>query len=166
MCTVGIADRLDNGSELGLERGTTHEETIDIRLGNQVSTVARVGRPTVLDPGCSCNLSRHVLSEPLPHVGMCVLGNGWSGSLACTNSPDGFISDHNSRPLLYGALNSIKLLLKDVVGLTSLSLLKCLTNAEDSLETGGLSLGDLLSNDFVSLTEELSTLGVAHESPL
>ena len=45
-------------------------------------------------------------------------------------------------------------------------LFACLANADNRLKIGSLGLGDLLSNDLVSLTEKLSSLGVTDEGPL
>ena len=64
LCTVGIADCLDDDGELWLKRGTTDEEAIDIWLGNQVSAVASVCGTAVLDPGGSGDVSVDVLAEP------------------------------------------------------------------------------------------------------
>ena len=97
---------------------------------------------------------------------MGLLGDLGSGSLAGTNGPDGLVGDDDVGPLVDGCLDGIKLSLEHIVGLVFVSLLKSLTNAKDGLKTSGLSLSDLLGDDFIILTEELSALGVANESPL
>ena len=97
---------------------------------------------------------------------MSVLCDSWGGGLTGADSPDGLISDDNRAPVGDGGLDSIELLLEDVICLIGLSLLESLTNAKDDLKVGGLGAGDLLGDSLVSLTEQLSTLGVTNKGPL
>ena len=97
---------------------------------------------------------------------MSVLCDSWGGGLTGADSPDGLVSDDNRAPVGDGGLDSIKLLLEDVICLIGLSLLESLTNAKDDLKVGGLGAGDLLGDSLVSLTEQLSTLGVTNKGPL
>mmetsp|Transcript_34608 Transcript_34608/g.45513 ORF Transcript_34608/g.45513 Transcript_34608/m.45513 type:complete len:201 (-) Transcript_34608:2-604(-) len=97
---------------------------------------------------------------------MGLLSNGGGGSLASADCPHGLVGNDDGGPGGDRLLDGVELLLEDVIGLTGLALLKRLTNAEDGLKTGGLGASNLLSDDLVGLTEELSALGVANKGPL
>ena len=62
--SVGIADGLDDGGELRLEGGTTHEEAIDIGLSNELTTVSSVGRTAILNASSSGNISADIITQP------------------------------------------------------------------------------------------------------
>ena len=163
---MSIADSLDNSGKLRLKRGTTNKEAINIRLGDELTAVASVCRTTVLNSSCCSNFSADVISEPRTNISVSILSNLGSSNLTSANSPHRLISDNNISPGLDRVFAGIKLLLEDIICLTSLTLLNRLTNAKNSLESSGLSLGYLLGNDIISLTEELSALRVTNKSPL
>ena len=97
---------------------------------------------------------------------MGVLSNRRGGCLAGTDSPDRLVSDYDVGPVLDAGPHGIELLLEDVIRLVCLSLFKRLTNAEDGFESGALGFLNLLGDDLVSLTVELSALRVADNGPL
>ena len=164
--SVMLAHGLDDGAELGLKRGASDEESIDVLLADKVSAVAGVGGATVLDPSGSGNLSGDVLAQPGANVGVGILSDGWGGCLSSADGPDGLVGNDEVGPAGDGTLYSVKLSLDDIIGLTSFALLKSLTDAEDDLEAVGLGAGSLGSDHLVSLTVELSALGVTNKGPL
>jgi len=95
-----------------------------------------------------------------------ILSNLWRGNLSGSNGPDWLISNDNLSPVGDALLGSIELSLEDIVGLLSLTLLKSLSNAEDGVEANLLGSCQLLGDNGVSLTIELSSLGVTNQGPL
>jgi len=95
-----------------------------------------------------------------------LLSNLGGGCLTGADGPDRFVSNNNAVPVGDGASDGIELSLKDIICSSSFSLLESLSNADNRLKIGSLGLGDLLSNDLVSLTEKLSSLRVTDEGPL
>ena len=97
---------------------------------------------------------------------MGVLSDRWSSDLTGTDGPNWLVGDDNLRPCLNRVFDGIELCLENFVGLTSFTLLKGLTDAQNCVETSALCLCRFLGDDFVGLTIELSALGVTDESPL
>ena len=96
---------------------------------------------------------------------MCVLSDRWSSDLTSTDGPNWLVGDDNFSPCLNRVFDGIELCLENFVGLTSFTLLKGLTDAQNCVEASALGLCRFLGNDFVGLTIELSALGVTDESP-
>ena len=61
---VRFTASLNDGTELGLERGTSNEEAIDVWLGDQLTAVTGVGGATVLDSRSSGHIGADVLGQP------------------------------------------------------------------------------------------------------
>lgn len=92
-----------------------------------------------------------------------------SGDLASTDGPHGLVGNDDVLPilLLEHVDHSLELSLADVHGLTALSLLEQLTNAQDDLDAVGKSDLGLLGNQLVRLSSDgVAALAVAHEGPV
>ena len=59
-----LSDGLDDVNELGLERGTTHEEAVDVGARRELRGVLGVGRAAVLDADLVSSLLVHVGGDP------------------------------------------------------------------------------------------------------
>ena len=88
---VLVAVAVDNVSELGLERGTTDEEAIDVGLGGKTTGSGSGGGSTVKDAGGLGNVGTGDLTEVLTDIGVGVLGLLWGGGKTGANGPDGLV---------------------------------------------------------------------------
>mmetsp|Transcript_22373 Transcript_22373/g.43855 ORF Transcript_22373/g.43855 Transcript_22373/m.43855 type:complete len:276 (+) Transcript_22373:365-1192(+) len=160
----GLAD-LD---ELGLERGTTNEEAVNVLLLDELVAVLFSDGATVEDTGLSSNLLRDVLLEPVAELGVDLLGLLGRGSLASANGPHGLVGKNHVAPhglLLEGGEVTLHLLSDHRHGLTVLAVLELLTNAANDCEALGDGVGGLLTNEGAGLAL-LAALRVANNGEL
>lgn len=157
---------LDDRGEFGLKGSATDQEAIDVRLSDQVGSVGCVGRAAVLDADAVANLLRGGASKPLPDESVGLLSDLGSGGLSSADSPNWLVRNHDAVPVGDALEASLELLSQHFVGLFGLSLLKGLTAAQDSVESGFLGAEDFLRDDLVGFAEELAALRVANDGPL
>ena len=156
----------DDFEEVGLQRGTAHEETVDVWHVNEVASVLGADRATILYASSTGYLLRYVLLEPVTDEFADFLRNLRRGDLASTNGPDGLVGDDDAAPVLDRGLEALELGLEDVVGGVSLALLQRLADAHDGVQADILGLGDLAGDHGVGLAVERAALGVADEDPV
>lgn len=72
-------DSVDNVEEVSLERSTTDQTTINIRLLKQGFGIGTFHGSSVLDTNCLGDLLRNILLDPLANVSMRFLGHFWGG---------------------------------------------------------------------------------------
>mmetsp|Transcript_17755 Transcript_17755/g.36891 ORF Transcript_17755/g.36891 Transcript_17755/m.36891 type:complete len:590 (+) Transcript_17755:215-1984(+) len=157
---------VDNVGELGLEGGSSDEESVNVGLLGEARSGCTGSRSSIKDTGVLGNVGSGNLAEVLPAVGMGLLGLLRGGGESSADGPDGLVSNDNPFPVLLGKCISVSLELREdeVVGGSSLTVLLRLTAARDdgkALVEGILGLGGSL---LVGLS--LSTaLGVTDDSP-
>ena len=88
---VLVTVAVDNVGELGLERGTTDEEAIDVGLGGKTTGSGSSGGSTVKDAGGLGNVGTGDLTEVLTDVGVGVLSLLGGGGKTGANGPDGLV---------------------------------------------------------------------------
>jgi hypothetical protein len=153
-----------NGLTSRLERGTTDEETIDIGLLAELTTVLLVDTAAVQDPGLLGDLVADAL-EPVTDGLVHLLSLLSGGDLASANGPDRLVGNDDLTPVRDLGLESLQLLADDLNGLASLTLLEGLAAAPDDTNaglSGDLGLG---SDEVVGLVEDGAALGVAEDGP-
>ena len=160
------ADNRTHLTELRFEGCTSNEESINILLSNKSSHILGVGRTSILDSSSGGDLSRDVISQPLPDIGVGILGNLWSGSLSSSNGPHWLIGENDLSPVGDAVLDSVKLSFEDIVGLLSFTFSQSLSNTEDCVKARLLRSENLLGNNGISLAEESSSLRVSNNCPL
>lgn len=97
---------------------------------------------------------------------MDLLGLLSGGDLASADGPDGLVGNDDLAPVGNLGLEGLELLLDDLDGLASLTLLEALTTAPDDAQTvlsGVLGLG---GDDLIALAENGATLRVAKDGPV
>ena len=95
---------------------------------------------------------------------LCLL---WRGSLTGANGPNGLVSNDDLAPVTTNLVeNSSELSLVDSLGLTTFALIKLLSDACHHIESILNSDLDLVSNDSVALSEDVSALGVTKNHPV
>merc|ERR1719491_1815470 len=88
-------DSCNDVFELGLERGTTDKEAIDIWLCRKLTSILGAGRPTILDSDGRSNFWRRFLGDHLADTLMRCLCICCCGSFSCTDCPNRLISEHH-----------------------------------------------------------------------
>lgn len=114
---------IDNISEGGLEGGTTDEETIDVLLVDQFTSILFSDGTTVEDSGLVSNILGDLGIQVTSNEVVDFLGLGGGGDLTGTDGPDGFVGNNDSFPLSFIQLNSdgFQLSFNNVVGLVGFS---------------------------------------------
>ena len=122
--TWSLVAGIYDGQEVWFQRCTSYKESINIWLGDELSSVLSWHGTSILYTDVVWNFFRYVCGHPLSDVGMGSFGDFWGSSLSGSNSPDWFVSEDNFVPVSDGAFKGFKLRLKVGVGLSSFSLLK------------------------------------------
>lgn len=88
------------------------------------------------------------------------------GGFASTDGPDGLVGDNNVGPVadLFGI--RAHLASNNFVGIASLALLQGFANAGNDLEASGQGMLSLLSDEFIRLLEDGTTLRMAQDDPI
>mmetsp|Transcript_4797 Transcript_4797/g.10923 ORF Transcript_4797/g.10923 Transcript_4797/m.10923 type:complete len:342 (-) Transcript_4797:200-1225(-) len=157
---------VDNVSKLGLQRSTSDEESINVRLARQSRCRLSRGATSVQNTCLLRNIRSGNLTQVLTKIRMRLLGLIRSGNQTSSNSPDWLVSNHNIVPILGGKHIGIRLdLRKDIVVRgTSLACLEGFPTASNDLESLVQSvLG--LGGDFRVGFTLAATFGVASEGP-
>lgn len=160
-----LKSRVDDVNKLGLERSTTDEETVDIRLVLEGTRVLAVDGTTVDDSdlvGLGANLVLEVGSDLVVDL-LGVLGGG---SETGTDGPDGLVGNDHVGPVLDLGDDGVELGSDNVQGLASLLLVNGLSDTEDDVETVVKSVLGLVGNPLGGLLVDGSSLGVAENDPL
>ena len=84
----------DGDEVLGLEGSTTNQATINILLGENLLGVAGLAATTVENGGALCSLTE-LLGQDAADVGVNLLGLLGGSGLAGTDSPYGFVGEHD-----------------------------------------------------------------------
>ena len=156
----------NNFEEVGIQRGTAHEEAIDVRHSYEVASVLGADRATILYARSISYFLRYVFLEPVTDEFAAFLRNLRRGGLAGTDGPNGHVSDDDAAPVLHRGLEAFELGLEDVVRRVSLALFQRLANAHDGVQTPILGLGNLVGDHDVCLAVKHAALRVADEDPV
>jgi len=160
-----VVASLDDIFEGVLKGSASDEETVDVWLVNQLCGVLVVNTSSVENSCLFGGLSGDVGLEPGSDSNMCLLCLVWGGNLTSADSPDGFVSDDDVGPVVDEFTDGGELSCVDVISLTSLSLVEFLTDAGHDLELVVDGVLHLLSDDLVSLAEDVATFTVAEDGP-
>jgi hypothetical protein len=108
--------RIDNVGKLWFQRGTAHEESINIRLGNESGCRGSRGGTTIEDARIGRDFSTGYLTQILSNGLVRILSLFRSGRQTSTNGPNGFVSNDNILPVVLSKNVGIRLdLRKDKV---------------------------------------------------
>lgn len=160
---------IHNLNELGLQRSTTHQETINILLADEVIAVLGVHRASVNDTDLLSHGGRHRRSHEGTNGSVRLLSLIGRRHLARSNSPHRLVRNHNVIPvlLLQKIHHSLQLSLADVHRLSALPVLQKLTDAQDHLDSVRQSHLHLLSNELVGFgSHGVTTLAVTQDRPV
>mmetsp|Transcript_28022 Transcript_28022/g.65147 ORF Transcript_28022/g.65147 Transcript_28022/m.65147 type:complete len:464 (+) Transcript_28022:520-1911(+) len=165
-CGGGVL-AVDNVSKFGLQRSSTNEETINIRLGGQSWGGLGVGGSTVEDTSVFGNVSASNLTQVFTNGSVCVLGLFRGCSETSSNGPNGFVGNNNVFPVLLVKDVSVGLDLREdkIVGGSSFSAFQRFTTACNDLEALVESVLGLGGNFGVGFSLS-TTFGVTHQGPL
>ena len=163
-----LISSLDNVSELWLERSASDQESINIWKVDEVGGVTSVDGSSVKDSCGGGDLWGDVFVQPGSDVFVGLLSLLWGSDLTGTDGPDWLVSNDDIAPMSNSELisNSLKLSSVNNVGLSGLSLLELLSNANHDVHSvinGDLGLD---GNILIGLTKERSSFGVTGEGPL
>ena len=78
---------VDNVDECAAQRGSSHQEAVDVRLRVQVAAVGRGGGAAVQDARLLGDGGGHVLCQPLADIGMGFLSLGRGGGDSSSDGP-------------------------------------------------------------------------------
>jgi len=156
----------DDLLEALLERCATDEETVNVGLADQHSSVGISDGATVEDSDFLSGFLRNVLGQPCADglVGLLSLLGG--SNLASADGPDGLVSDDDLGPVVNFLSDGSELSGVNFVSLVRLTLINLLTDAGHDGETVAQSELGLLGNNFVSLTKDVATLAVSENDPV
>ena len=143
-----------------LQRSATDQATVDVRLREELRSVACLAATTIKDRSLLSSLLAILLSYDRTDVSKHLLSLVRGSSLACTDSPDWLISDDDVLPSLSVEVEyrAYELSLNNLVLLLSLALLESLTAAEENLQAVSKSEVYLLLQDLSCLAVVLTTL--------
>mmetsp|Transcript_45142 Transcript_45142/g.109888 ORF Transcript_45142/g.109888 Transcript_45142/m.109888 type:complete len:476 (-) Transcript_45142:42-1469(-) len=163
---LGGSLAVDDIREFGLQRSSTDQETIDVRLFREARGGLRAGRSTVQDTSVGRNVSPGNLSKVFTDGSMCLLCLFRRGCKTSPDSPDRFVRNDNLLPILLREDISVCLDLgeDEVVRRTGFTVLEGLATACDDRKTlvqRVLGLGGNFSIRFTLST----TFGMAHDDP-
>ena len=153
-------------SEGILEGGTSDEEAVDVRLGNELGGVLVSDATTVKDAGLLGGLSGDIRAEPGSQVVVSLLGLLGRGSHTGANGPHGLVSNDNLAPVIDLSADGLQLSCVDGVGLAGLALVQLLANAGHDAQVLLKSDLDLLGDNLVGLTEDVAALAVTKDDPV
>merc|ERR1719238_1244976 len=100
MVTSLLVARVKDLRKVRLQRCTANEESIDVRLRDEIIAVGRRDAATILDAHLVGNAIPTLRTKEFANGCMCILGLLWCGDLASANSPDGLVRNHNLVPIL------------------------------------------------------------------
>ncbi len=148
-----------------LQRRSTNQEPIDIRLLGQIPAVLLRHAAPVDNPRLVRDLTAHLLPQELADRGVHLLRLLRAGHLARPDGPDGLVRNHNIVPVLDLPLDRPQLCRDHLDRVAALPLLQRLAAAQDHVDAAlerGLGLG---GDELVVLLEDDATFAVAQEGP-
>ena len=154
----------DDACEIGsLESRTTDKTAVDILLGEELSSIARLHGATILDTDRLSRLGADELCERLADKGMDLLSLIGRGGLAGADRPHRLVRNHELVAISGGDIleADVHLALDDFVELSGFALLERLADAHDCGEACSNDGAGALVDGLVRHAEVLATLGVA-----
>ena len=148
------------------ERRAPNEGTIDIGLFHQVIDIVGFDASTVKDADALCGVCAKGLIELLAQESVNFLGLCGGGGVACTDSPDGFVGDHD----LFGLFaitvceGSVELGGKQRESLVGLALGETFADAKDRRDAFGEQSIDFFSNEGIRFVKVLASFGVSNDA--
>mmetsp|Transcript_21019 Transcript_21019/g.48018 ORF Transcript_21019/g.48018 Transcript_21019/m.48018 type:complete len:324 (-) Transcript_21019:122-1093(-) len=165
LCLHGVDD---GGEGIALERCAANKEAVNIRLLAKLRAVLVVHRPAVLDAHGVAHLLGDVVLEPLPKIGMHLLGLLRRGHLAGTYGPDGLVGEDDLLPVFLRerCREGFHLLVKDIKGGASFPRIELLADAGEGAQAVFDGKLGLVSDRLARLAAILAALAVPQDNPL
>ena len=130
--TVSIGGA-NNLHEVWLERSSTNQEAINVRLGNQIGSICSLDWSTILDTDALSNFLGNIGAQPTSDKPMGLLSLCWTCSDSCSNCPDRLISYHHSIPVGDWVFECSELGGEELIGQSFGSGVQMFTNTHDRI---------------------------------